>query len=164
MSGVQTPQTFPDGLGRGLSVDLPGGVFGGAYAACRIPFYASFARPDQHLHLVRDDSHAQRTVEQVRGLLADQPIDFAFIDGDHTYEGVKTDFGQYGPLVRAGGLIAFHDILPRSDVPGIEVDRLWQEIEGRYDTEALIGPDGSGRRIGIGVIRVPDGGLSPGCP
>jgi hypothetical protein len=35
-----------------------------------------------------------------------------FIDGDHTYEGVRRDFEMYSPLVRKGGIIAFHDIYP----------------------------------------------------
>jgi len=40
-----------------------------------------------------------------------EPLDFLFIDGDHTYEGVKRDFEMYSPLVRNGGIIAFHDIV-----------------------------------------------------
>jgi predicted O-methyltransferase YrrM len=39
-------------------------------------------------------------------------LDFLFIDGDHTYEGVKQDFEMYTPLVRKGGLVAMHDIVP----------------------------------------------------
>lgn len=36
-------------------------------------------------------------------------IDFLFIDGDHSYEGVKKDFDLYLPLMNKGGIIAFHD-------------------------------------------------------
>lgn len=145
-----------------VSVDLPGGDFGGAYPAPRVPFYEAFRRPEQHLTLFRLDSHDSQTHEQVRQVFEGQPLDFAFIDGDHTYVGVKADFEDYGPMVRAGGLIAFHDILPRPDLPSIQVDRLWAELKDRYDTEEFIGPDGSGRRIGIGLLRVPEGGISPG--
>lgn len=137
-----------------VSVDLPGGEFGGAYPSCRIPFYRSFARPAQKLHLLRADSHKPETVAQVRELFDNQPVDFAFIDGDHTYDGVKADFLYYAPLVRRGGLIAFHDILPRPDVPEIQVDRFWGELRDRYDTSEIIGPEESGRRIGIGLLRV----------
>lgn len=144
-----------------VSVDLPAGDFGGAYPTCRIPFYNAFARSGQRMHLLLADSHDPATRAKVQGLFAQQPIDFAFIDGDHTYEGVKADFLQYGPLVRPGGLIAFHDILPRPDMPTIQVDRLWGELRKQYECQELIGPEGSGRKIGIGLLRVPAGGVRP---
>ena len=40
----------------------------------------------------------------------DELVDFLFIDGDHSLEGVKLDDEQYGQLVRSGGIIAFHDV------------------------------------------------------
>jgi MMP 1-O-methyltransferase len=38
-----------------------------------------------------------------------KPISFLWIDGDHSYEGVKKDFDLWSPFVIEGGLIAFHD-------------------------------------------------------
>lgn len=35
-------------------------------------------------------------------------IDFAFIDGDHTYDGVLRDC-RFGLFVKTGGIMAFHD-------------------------------------------------------
>lgn len=137
-----------------VSVDLPGGEFGGAYPLCRVPFYKSFAKPGQEIHLLRKDSHDVKTIKEVEGLFGTRPVDFAFIDGDHTYEGVKADFLNYGNLVRPGGVIAFHDILPTSDFPDIQVFRFWQEIKDKYDTKELTGPEGSGKKIGIGLIFV----------
>jgi predicted O-methyltransferase YrrM len=137
-----------------VSVDLPGGEFGGAYPACRVPFYESFARENQTLHLVRRDSHEDKTVQEVQALFQSDTVDFVFIDGDHTYEGVKSDFALYSPLVRPGGVIAFHDILPRQDLPEIQVDRFWREIRGRYESAEFIGEEGSRRRRGIGLIRL----------
>jgi len=137
-----------------VSVDLPEGEFGGAYPACRIPFYKAFALPGQKLHLLREDSHKDQTIEMVSKLFNYQPIDFAFIDGDHTYEGVKSDFLNYRPIVRSGGIIGFHDILPRPDLPEIQVDRFWKEVKNKYNSKEIIGPDKSGRTIGIGLIFV----------
>ncbi len=142
-----------------VSVDLPGGKFGGAYPPCRAPFYQAFARPQQALHLLRCDSHDRLTLENVQSLFDNKPVDFAFIDGDHTYEGVKKDFQFYGPMVRPGGLIAFHDILPRMDMPEIQVDRFWREISDRHEIIEFIGPDSSGRKIGIGLVRVGESGI-----
>ena len=38
-------------------------------------------------------------------------LDLLFIDADHTYEGTKSDFEEYSPLVtRCNGYVAFHDV------------------------------------------------------
>ena len=37
-------------------------------------------------------------------------LDFLFIDGDHSYEGVKMDFDIWFPKLKSGGVIAMHDI------------------------------------------------------
>jgi predicted O-methyltransferase YrrM/glycosyltransferase involved in cell wall biosynthesis len=37
-------------------------------------------------------------------------IDLLFIDGDHSHEAVLRDFRLWGPRVRPGGWIAFHDV------------------------------------------------------
>lgn len=36
-------------------------------------------------------------------------FDFIFIDGDHSYEGLKGDWESWSPLVKSGGMIALHD-------------------------------------------------------
>ena len=138
-----------------ISVDLPGGKFGGAYLSCRTSFYHTFIKPAQTLKLLRLDSHSPETLDKVKAGFDNQQIDFIFIDGDHTYEGVRTDFYTYGPLVRPGGIIVLHDILARPDLPEIQVYRFWREIKNQYDTKELIGAAGSGRKIvGIGLIQI----------
>ena len=52
------------------------------------------------------------TLEAARGALEGRQVDVLFIDGDHAYDGVKRDYEMYGSLVRDGGVIAFHDIVP----------------------------------------------------
>jgi predicted O-methyltransferase YrrM len=127
--------------------------------------YHGFVRRNQRLHLIRADSHAPATLAQTRKALGGEPLDFLFIDGDHTYDGVRRDFEDYGPLVRPGGLIAFHDVAPPGPVPppgcdrllAGEVLRLWHELRGVYETrELLFSPDGF---FGIGLLRVPAEGL-----
>ena len=39
------------------------------------------------------------------------PIDLIFIDGDHSYEGVKRDFELFAPHVKAFGMVVFHDTI-----------------------------------------------------
>lgn len=38
-----------------------------------------------------------------------QPIGFLFIDGDHSYEGVKADYEGFAPWLRDDALVFFHD-------------------------------------------------------
>ncbi|MDV7398787.1 class I SAM-dependent methyltransferase, partial [Arthrospira platensis SPKY1] len=40
---------------------------------------------------------------------------YIFVDGDHSYEGVKKDIINYYPLLASGGLMIFHDYLPPLD-------------------------------------------------
>lgn len=40
-----------------------------------------------------------------------QPV-FIFVDGDHSYEGVRQDILNYFPLLAPGGIMVFHDYLP----------------------------------------------------
>lgn len=133
-----------------ISVDLPGGEFGGGYSEIRIPLYESFRRPSQQLHLLREDSHSPETLAKVKNILSGRPVDFLLIDGDHTYSGVKQDFEMYTPLVRKGGLIAFHDIAKSYD--RTEVEKFWNEVKvGRSVTELCHHPSGI---YGIGIIEV----------
>jgi predicted O-methyltransferase YrrM len=41
--------------------------------------------------------------------LITQKLDFIFIDGDHAFNAVKTDFELYGKKLSDSGIIAFHD-------------------------------------------------------
>jgi predicted O-methyltransferase YrrM len=116
-----------------VSVDLPGGEWGGGYTDADVARLESYARPGQQLHLIRGDSHSIETFEKVNEIVGARWIDLAFIDGDHSYEGVKADFADYGPLGGDGGLVAFHDILPHPDVPDCDVDRFWTEIRDRFE-------------------------------
>jgi predicted O-methyltransferase YrrM len=134
-----------------ISIDLPGGEFGGGYRDCRAPFYREFPQPGQTLHLLREDSHAAATAERIRALIP-QPVDFLFIDGDHTYAGVKRDFELYSGLVRPGGLIALHDIAQRPRQPEIEVWQFWQELKTRHPVQEALDHTPTGRTIGIGML------------
>lgn len=40
---------------------------------------------------------------------------FIFVDGDHTYAGVRQDILDYYPLLAPGGIMVFHDFLPPLD-------------------------------------------------
>jgi predicted O-methyltransferase YrrM len=55
----------------------------------------------------------------------DTPIDFLWIDGDHSYTGVRQDIADWLPLVKKGGVVAFHDYANEKSVH--EAVDEWQE-------------------------------------
>ena len=118
-----------------------------------------FARESQRVISVQADSQQPATRDHVANLLGGAELDFLFIDGDHSYEGVRADFELYSGMVRRGGLIAFHDINPdrrteqcAGPISG-EVPRFWREISGQHRSEELIAkPDQPG--FGIGLLSV----------
>ena len=138
-----------------ISADLPQGMFGGGYPLWRCQLIRSFARPGQRIELLRTDSHAPASLARIKEMLAGQPLDFLFIDGDHRYEGVKADFEMYSPLVRPGGWIAFHDIVPgpADEAGGVSV--FWQELKTRYPVQEFV-QDWKQQGYGIGLLRKPE--------
>jgi cephalosporin hydroxylase len=135
-----------------ISIDLPGGEFGGGYSSLRIPLYKAFKLPKQRIHLIRADSHKEATLQQVKRVLNGEKADLLFIDGDHSYNGIKMDFEMFSPLVKDGGLIALHDIVVHPVETGCEVNKFWEEIKNRYEYTEFVSDWNQGW-AGIGTIR-----------
>jgi predicted O-methyltransferase YrrM len=64
-----------------------------------------------------------------------EPIDLLFLDGDHSYDAVRTDFTDWAPHVRPGGLLCLHDVVhpvhdgPRRVVEAfVRPDPQWVEV------------------------------------
>ena len=55
-------------------------------------------------------------------------LDFLHIDGEHITLFTKSDFETYAPLVRKGGIIAFHDIAP-FPINQYEIVIYWYELK-----------------------------------
>jgi predicted O-methyltransferase YrrM len=139
-----------------LGLDLPSEYNGTGFYPARIAFFQHFPRAHrQRLHFIGGDSQLRSTVNRVESVLRENRLDFLFIDGDHSYNGVRQDWELYGPLVRSGGMVAFHDILPRLDAPAAGVHRLWDEIKRGYRHREIIASDGpDAHRMGIGVLWI----------
>lgn len=144
--------------GKKVSLDLPEGPFGGVAwdrARARTEAMQGWA---SDVYAILGDSRSVDVIEQVRNLVADEGIDFLFIDGDHSYDGVRMDFENYGPMVNAGGAIAFHDIVqsPRHVAAGCFVGQFWEALPGNK-LELKSGADWGG--IGV-LLTDQSGGMS----
>ena len=142
-----------------MSIDLPGGPFGGGYPECRMPFYTNFSGPGQRLELVRQDSHHPDTVARAADFFTSAPVEFLFIDADHRLRGICDNLRLYASLVRAGGWIGLHDILPNPRYPEIQVWKLWESLRLLPYTSEIVHSQDSERPLGIGLINVPLAGV-----
>jgi predicted O-methyltransferase YrrM len=105
--------------------------------------YRTFLSRRAHLGLDSVIVPLRMTFDEARYKVPDQ-IDLLHIDGLHTWEAVNHDFEMYGPLVRPGGLVLFHDV--NADFEGMR--RFWRMVSGRYVNHMV--PYSSG----LGIIRV----------
>jgi len=80
-----------------------------------------------------------------------RPIRLLWIDGDHTYAGVKEDFQRFSPFVSSGGIVALHDALHGYEGP----IRVFVEEILRSDR---FGPAGFVKSIAWSQHRPDDGG------
>lgn len=99
------------------------------------------------LYLIPDSSQKPQTVQKTKDIFKEERVDFLFIDGDHTYQGVKMDFELYSPLVKKGGIVAFHDI-GKNEEGGVY--NLWQELKQNYKHKEFLYE--ANNEKGIGAI------------
>lgn len=134
-----------------VCIDLPGGPWGGGPSKETIERIAS--NSSAPFSFLAADSHSDIAITYAA---SKGSYDFIFIDGDHSYEGVKLDYENYKPLLREGGIIAFHDIVEHPPELKCDVHRFWQErkaecvVSGKRWIE-IIDPNG-GPWGGIGVL------------
>lgn len=149
-----------------VSVDLPGK----AIKSMRDRLLKEFST-SKEISVVRGNSHSEETFGEVKDEVDE--VDFLLIDGDHSYEGVKTDFEMYKEIVSDGGMIAFHDIVPHAssrqeinekldEIEDLEkkhvamgspewgVAEFWNEICDDYETKEFVShPQQCGKGIGV---------------
>ena len=78
-------------------------------------------------------------------------IDFAFIDGCHSYQGVKNDFDIVYPKLSVAGIIAFHDTLRIDGCREFMHDLRTIYNDGTYDIVDF--PFGNAeRRVGVSLL------------
>lgn len=61
--------------------------------------------------------HAMTSAELAARWDPGRRIRLLWIDGDHTYEGARSDFEKFVPFLSHGAIVAFHDVLHRFEGP-----------------------------------------------
>ena len=138
------------GLGGSVvGVDLPAGPWGhpdGQRNTDRA--IADLVEKGIEASVIYGDSKSAEVIAQAR---ARGPYDFVFIDGDHSAEGVRADWRNYGPLAP---LVGFHDvdaaILPKRKRQRYGVPALFEELMAEHPTTRFNAPP---RAMGIGVVH-----------
>jgi cephalosporin hydroxylase len=128
------------------------------------PLFTKLPPPgsDCTVTLLSGNSHDPDFRARVSRELEGQPVDFLFIDGDHTEAGVTADYNDYKHFVRPGGLIAFHDIVERQPLATNQVYHLWKRLKPLAQVEEFVN-DPDQRGFGIGLLHVPEQG-APDLP
>ncbi|UMR36903.1 class I SAM-dependent methyltransferase [Paenibacillus polymyxa] len=141
-----------------VSIDYPGGPYGGGQDDNEVKLYSSFGSAKQQFSFIRDRSFHCSTKQDLKKVLGNRQIDLLFIDGDHSYGGVSSDFRMYQELVAPGGMIAFHDISMRPETwgRGYDVGVFWDEVKQSYPSfQEFVDPTGCREPF----IRHPQEGL-----
>jgi cephalosporin hydroxylase len=106
----------------------------------------------ENVNIIKEDSHSENAIQKLNAILKGEKLDFLFIDGDHTYKGVKQDFEMYSSFVKKGGYIGFHNINDRPLHRDLNcyVHEFWDELP----KENTITFNSKGVCMGIGVIKI----------
>ena len=94
----------------------------------------------EDVHFLCENSQIQETFDKVKEICPQ--FDFIFIDGDHTYQGVKNDFNLYKKLLSPRGVMVFHDIDPLHQFRGDEYAGgnawlWWKELDEGVKSELI---------------------------
>ncbi len=138
---------------RIIAIDLANGPWGSPGTGDKLNDMAQMLRTAGiETEIIFGDSTDPGIVSRVQSL---GPFDMTYVDGDHRYKGVSTDWENYGLKLSPGlrsRIVALDDVLYRDDGADPEpgVWRLWGEIKsaGVYETR-LIAAASSGQGIGV---------------
>lgn len=76
-------------------------------------------KKDTYITFKENTREFKNNIVMVRGMsgdvvgeierLTENHVDLLFIDGDHSFEGVKLDWDKYSPMLKSGSIVIFHD-------------------------------------------------------
>lgn len=137
--------------GLKISLDKPDGASGSwrfvpsEELEKRTRLFQSFA---PRVKVVTGDSHSPAVQSVIDSILGEEKLDLLFIDGDHSYEGVRADYEMYREFVAPGGIIAFHDI------QHLGPEQLWKELIQHRGQTPMMEFNSHLHWAGIGLVQV----------
>lgn len=123
------------GAAKLIVIDLPNGPWGGTDTQPMFKYISE--NTSTNIGLIYGNSQNSEALEAFKERLGSGMVDFLFIDGDHSYGGVKTDFLTYSPFVRSGGIIAFHDALEHPPETQCEVKKFIDELKETWPKDKV---------------------------
>lgn len=121
-----------ENCGIKISIDLPHSRFGNKDYNIEQRNNILNKCPGQ-IHLINGNSHDLSIYNKTKQILNNNKLDLLFIDGDHTYDGVKQDYEMYKRFVKDGGFIIFHDIVNSNNhqFQNVDVSSFWKNLTGK---------------------------------
>ncbi len=92
------------------------------------------------------------TTKQYAATFPDRRYQYVYVDGDHSYEGVRTDYSLFWPRLDPGGFMAFHDISARGSLDGgtFGVRKFWNSMPNAHAIRFPFPEDS-----GLGILQKP---------
>lgn len=127
-----------------ISIDLPEGIHGGQGFQERT-YVISDSLEEANLikkefYAINGNSKDPYLIGRLDEVLNGRKIDFLFIDGDHTYSGVKQDFELYERFLSEDAIVGFHDIINSEFHREVNcfVSKFWDELKETYEENEFI--------------------------
>lgn len=127
-----------------ITIDHPEGIHGGQGYIERTYVISDALeqanKTNKEFYAINGDSKHPYLVQRLEELLAGRKIDFLFIDGDHTYGGVKGDFELYNKFLNDDAIVGFHDIIDSEyhREHNCYVSTFWDELKKTYKAKEFI--------------------------
>lgn len=115
----------PEGIYLGIDINLHD-PSQGLYA--RVQEVVEKYKDDKRMKFLIADSGLPDTFLKAKDIIGDKPIDFLYIDGEHSIKRAREDYDIYTQLVESGGIVAWHDATRNSNVR-----KAIQEIMDAYE-------------------------------
>ena len=128
-----------------ISIDLPNYVWGIKNSDIMLEKICNeLTLEGYECYRIIANSKDESTLNSLKEILKGEKIDAVFADGDHSIEGISSDWINYSPFVKENGIFGFHDIRNNEKYPKVEVSILWEQLKKVYPYMEIVFEHGIG--------------------